>query len=63
MQTSLLSVAFARRLYGVFLDVTASSTCRQHSANVMKAQCMHFEPCESVERVHRIGNKNSVGTR
>ena len=54
LQTPWSLVTLARRLYGVLLDVTASSTRHQCSANAVKAQCMLCERLESIARAQGI---------
>ena len=39
-----------------------STTSYQRSANAVKAQCKHKERSESVARVQKVANENSVGT-
>ena len=41
---------------------TTSTTSYQRSANAVKAQCKHKERSESVARVQKVANENSVGT-
>ena len=62
VQTPSSSMGFALRLKGILGDVNGSSTRRQCSMNAKKTQCMQCEHLESVMRVQRIANKNSVGT-
>ena len=63
MLFSQIKQAPRQNFWKVRKSYTASLARRQHSADVVEAQCMHCERRKSVVRAQRFANENSVRTR